>query len=217
MRWEGPCNTFHATGPGESRTTTASEVPRRSVATLMLAQIASFSALVAVGTIVTNLLLGIALPYPLYEITLAPAFYFAISVLYPRKVSFWSIAIGSAIGEAINIFVIGPAAPAIFVPGIVWARAPESLIIYRFREKSVKWVTASMALATVYETLAFYVPDAFFYAYALFSYSVNPAGLLGGFGLAIADFGTLVDLVWIPVALALIEAVRKAFRVKFLD
>src|SRR5256885_9061653 len=42
---------------------------------LDLARIGALSALVAVGTIISNVLFGFALPYPLGEITAAPAFY----------------------------------------------------------------------------------------------------------------------------------------------
>src|SRR5690242_21273501 len=106
---------------------------------LDIARIGAFSALVAVGTIISNVLFGFTLPYPLGEITAAPAFYLAIAVLFSRKVSFWSTAIGSAIGETINIFVFGEAPPIwalTFVPGIMLARAPEVLIIHRFRDKT---------------------------------------------------------------------------------
>src|SRR5437867_4532285 len=106
----------------------------RASTTLQLAQISVFSALIAVGTILSNILLGFALPPPLYEISLAPAFYLAIAVLFSRKVSFWSTALGSGVGEAVNILIFGqyPASIALsFVPGIILARAPEALIVGR--------------------------------------------------------------------------------------
>jgi len=183
-----------------------------------LAQIAVFSGLIAFGTsVLSTSFLAIPLPYPLYEITAAPAFYFAISVLYPRKTSFWSTAIGSGIGEAINVFVTNPSAGnPIFIPGIVWARAPEALIIYYFRNRSVRWASLGMALATIYETLAFFIPDVLFYGYALFSYPASN-GLTGGLIAAASDFGTLVDMAWIPVAISLVIAVRRAFKTEFLD
>lgn len=157
----------------------------------------------------------IPLPPPIFEITVAPAFYLAIGVLFPRKVSFWSTAIGSAIGEAINlVFTPGP---LIFVPGIIWARAPEALIVYKFREKPVKWLVFAMVLATVYETVAFLVPDSLFYAYALFSYTNTPQGITAVFLTAFSDIFTLVDLAWIPVALGIVAAVRKAFNIRFFD
>jgi uncharacterized membrane protein len=193
----------------------ASAIPRTAIqriASLRIAQIASFSALIVVATSIAR----IPLPPPIYEITLAPAFYMAISVLFPRKVSFWSIALGSAIGEAINL-VITPA-PLIYIPGIVWARAPEALIIYKFREKGVRWITFAMVLATVYETVAFLVPDGLFYSYALFSYGDTAIGLTAGFSTAFFyDIITLLDLAWIPIALGIITGVRKAFNLRFFE
>jgi uncharacterized membrane protein len=191
---------------------TTSRSALQRIGSLRVAQIASFSALIVVGTSVAR----VPLPPPIYEITLAPAFYLAIAVLFPRKVSFWSIALGSAIGEAINL-VVTPA-PLIFIPGIIWARAPEALIIYKFREKQVQWITVAMILATVYETVAFLVPDGFFYSYALFSYADTAQGLTVGFSTAFfSDIFTLVDLVWIPIALGIVTGVRKAFNIRFFE
>ena len=170
-----------------------------------------FSALIVVGTTV----LRIPLPNPLFELTFAPVFYFAISVLYPRKVSFWSTVIGSGLGEAINIAF--QASSAIFIPGIIWARAPETLIIYHFRQRSRKWLAIAMIIATTYETLAFFVPDALFYAYALFSYADSPQGLLAGFASALPDLGTMLDAAFIPIALGIIVAVRRAFNTRFFE
>src|SRR5438477_7920424 len=60
---------------------------RGVITTRSLAQIAVFSGLIAFGTaILSTSFLAIPIPPPLYEITAAPAFYFAISVLYSRKV-----------------------------------------------------------------------------------------------------------------------------------
>jgi hypothetical protein len=190
---------------------------------LDLARIGALSALVAVGTIISNVLFGFALPYPLGEITAAPAFYLAIAVLFSRKVSFWSTAIGSAIGETINIFVFGEA-PSIFaltfVPGIVFARAPEVLIIHRFREKARRLLVFGMILATIYETVAFFLIDWPIYAFTAF-YCLQPgcssSGLVQGFWLASFDFATLVDIAWIPVALVLVVAAQRAFRVQHFD
>src|SRR2546427_177448 len=180
---------------------------------LDLARIGALSALVAVGTIISNVLFGFALPYPLGEITAAPAFYLAIAVLYSRKVSFWSTAIGSAIGETINIFVFGEA-PSIFaltfIPGIVLARAPEVLIIHRFREKARRLLSFGMILATIYETVVFFLIDWPIYSFTAF-YCIQPgcssSGLVQGFWLASFDFATLVDIAWIPVAQVLSVAV----------
>lgn len=184
--------------------------------TLFLAETACFSALIAVTTAFSTALLGIPLPAPLSEITFAPAVYLTLSVLFPRRVSFWSTAIGSAVGEAINVLIFGSAPAAfavIYIPGMIWARAPEALIMNKFRRKSASWLVFAMVIATVYETLAFFFPDWFFYSFTFF-YGA-PAGFMAGLSLAAFDFGTLIDLIWIPVALLLIKAIRGAFRVQF--
>ncbi len=188
---------------------------------LDVARIGAFSALIAVGTILSNVLLGFALPPPLSEITAAPPFYMAIAVLFSRRVSFWSTAIGSAVGEAVNIFLFGSAPGAFaltFVPGIVLARAPETSIIHRFREKTLRLLALGMGLATVFETLVFFMIDWPVYSYTAFYCPQSPcgtSGLVGGFWLAAFDFGTLIDLVWIPVAIILVVATRRAFNVRF--
>ncbi len=185
---------------------------------LDIARIGAFSALVAIGTLISNVLFGITLPPPLGEITAAPAFYLAISVLFSRKVSFWSTAIGSAVGESVSIFVLGQVQAAFaltFVPGIVLARAPESLIVYRFRDGTRRLMAFGMGIATVFETLVFFLIDWPVYSFTAF-YSSDPStsGLINGFWAASLDFATLIDLVWIPVALILIMAAQRAFRVQ---
>jgi len=190
---------------------------------LDIARIGAFSALVAVGTILSNVLFGFTLPPPLGEITAAPAFYLALAVLFSRKVSFWSTAIGSAIGETINIFVFGGAPPIwalTFIPGIVLARAPEVLIVQRFRNKTRSLLAFGMVLATVYETVVFFLIDWPVYSFTAF-YCVQPgcssSGLVQGFWLASFDFATLIDIVWIPVALILVVAAQRAYRVRHFD
>ena len=195
--------------------------PRNPV--LDIARIGAFSALVAVGTIISNVLFGITLPYPLGEITAAPAFYLALAVLFSRKVSFWSTAIGSAIGEIINIFVFGEAPPIwalTFIPGIVLARAPEVLIVQRFRDRMRRLLAFGMVLATVYETAVFFLIDWPVYSFTAF-YCIQPgcnsSGLVQGFWLASFDFATLIDIVWIPVALILVVAAQRAYQVQHFD
>ena len=188
---------------------------------LDLARIGAFSALVAIGTVLSNVLFGFVLPPPLSEITVAPAFYMAIAVLFSRKVSFWSTAIGSAVGEAVNIFLFGeaPGAFAItFVPGIVLARAPETWIIFRFRAKVLRSLALGMGLATIFETMVFFLIDWPVYSLTAFYCPQVPcaaSGLTVGFLLAASDFATLIDLAWIPVALVLVIAARRAFNVQY--
>jgi hypothetical protein len=182
-----------------------------------LALTAVFSSLIAVGTI-----LSIPLPAPLYELTWSPAIYLALSALTDKWTAFSSTAIGGFVGEAFNVAYKGGGSP-IYPFGMIWARAPEVLIVAWGASRGGKmfkwgklprapyWLVFSMILATVYETMAFFVSDGLFYAYGLFQYG-SPEGLVAGFGVASADFFTMVDLVYIPVALAIIIAARPAFR-----
>ena len=188
---------------------------------LTIARIGAFSALIAVGTIISNVLFGFPLPPPLSEITAAPVFYLAIATLFSRRVSFWSTLVGSAVGETINIFLFGEAPGAFalsYVPGIVIARAPEALIVYAFRGRSLRFQALGMGIATVYETVAFFIIDWVVYSFTAFYCPQTPcgsSGIFNGFVLASFDFGTLTDLVWIPLALALVVAARRAFNTQF--
>jgi hypothetical protein len=176
-------------------------VPR----SVKLAVAAVFAALIAVGTI-----LSIPFPPPLYEITWAPAIYLALSALSDRWTAFSATAIGGFIGEAYNVAFRGGGSP-IYPLGMVWARGPEALIVAWGAKRGGRWLVGSMVLATVFETLAFYVSDGLFYSYGVFQYQ-NYGGLLSGFGAASSDFLTMIDVAFIPLALAIIYAARPAFK-----
>src|SRR5690348_4905221 len=190
--------------------TSTSTKPGVGTPSLTIARIGAFSALIAVGTILSNVLFGFPLPPPLSEITAAPVFYLAIAALFSRRIGFWSTLLGSAVGETLNIFLFGEAPGAFaltYVPGIILARAPEALIIYRFRNRSMRFLALGMELATVFETVVFFVIDWVVYSFTTFYCPQSPcgsSGILNGFVLASFDFGTLIDLAWIPVALILV-------------
>lgn len=169
-----------------------------------IASVAVFSALVAAGTIIS-----IPLPQPVAEITLAPAFYFALAVLVDKWDAFAATAIGGFVGELFNITTRG--GPPIYPFGMVWARAPEVLIIAWAAKRGKKTLAVAMAVATVYETFAFLIPDWLFYAYGLFDYG-PPTTLYSGLVAASYDLATLVDLVYIPVAFAIIAAAGPTFK-----
>ena len=169
-----------------------------------LAVVAIFSALIALGTV-----LSIPLPYPLFEITWSPAIYFTLAVLVDSATAFDATAIGGFIGEAINISLRGGS--PIYPFGMVWARGPEVFIIAWAKNRGRKTLVLAMAAATVFETLAFFFPDWIFYTYGLFQYG-SPTTVSLAFGYAAYDFATLVDMAYIPVALILINAARPAFR-----
>ena len=169
-----------------------------------LAVVIVFSSLIALSTF-----LSIKLPEPLGEITWAPPIYMALSVLAGPIPGLAATALGSFIGESLNVAWLGW--PAIYAPGIVWARAPEALIIGWARRRGTRTLIVSMILATAFETFAFFVSDGLFYTYGLFGYG-SPYGFAAGFTTASSDFLTFLDLAFIPVALILVRAARPAFR-----
>ncbi len=193
--------------PGATNSATPEAAkPRASVT---LAVTAVFAALIAVGTIII-----IPLPKPLAELTIAPAIYLALAVLSDKWTAFSATAIGSFIGETLNGTLYGY--PLIYSFGIVWARAPEVLIVAWARKRGPKALVAAMVGATVFETLAFFFSDWAFYIYGLFGYVCNSglvcANAWDAFALASLDFLTMLDLVFIPVALVLIRVARPSFR-----
>ena len=182
-------------------TESAKTKPKRST---MLGVVAVFSALIALGTV-----LSIPLPYPLFEITWSPPIYFALAVLVDSTSAFGATAIGGFIGEAINIGLRGGS--PIYPFGMVWARGPEVFIVAWAKRKGTRVLALAMAAATVFETFAFFFPDWAFYAYGLFQYG-NPMDVTSAFWLASYDFGTLLDLAYIPVAFLIMRAARPAFK-----
>jgi uncharacterized membrane protein len=177
-----------------------------------LAVVAVFSALIALGTVVS-----IPLPPPLYEITWSPAIYLALAVLVDSATAFDATAMGGFIGEALNVAYRGGGSP-IYPFGMVWARGPEVFIVAWAKKRGTRTLVIAMIIATVFETLAFFFSDWAFYNYGLFGYVCSTSNgspctsVLGAFGVASTDFFTMVDVVFIPVALMLIKAARPSFR-----
>lgn len=171
---------------------------------LRVAQLSVFGALIALGTI-----FSIPLPPPLYEITWAPALIMALGILSDSWTGFSATAIGSFIGEAYNVATRGGS--PIFPLGIVWARAPEVLIIAWAKGKGTRKVVLAMVLATLYETVAFLIPDWLFYTFGLFGYG-SPVDLAAGFSAALPDVFTMVDLAFIPIAFAVIRGAGPIFK-----
>ena len=133
----------------------------------------------------------------------------ALSAMVDPAVSASAVGIGSFIGEAFNVSFKGGGSP-IYPFGMLWARVPEALIIAWARRRGQKTLVLAMVAATAYETVAFFLSDWLFYAYGLFQYSV-PAGTTP-LALALTDFATLADLVYVPVSLLLIKAAAPAFK-----
>jgi uncharacterized membrane protein len=165
---------------------------------------AVFAALIAVATI-----LSIPFPPPLGEITWSPPIYFSLAVLLDPVTAFSATVIGSFVGETYNATTRG--FPLVYIAGIVWARGPEVFIIAWARKKSLSLQVTMMFVATVYETVAFLIPDWLFYTYGLFGYG-TPMSISAGFVTAAPDVFTMVDALFIPIAVVVIKVSGPAFR-----
>jgi hypothetical protein len=175
-----------------------------------LAVIAIFAALIALLTSIFS----IPLPPPVYEITLAPAVYLALAAMVDPYTSGAAIGLGSFIGEAYNI-ATKPNGSPIYPFGMLWARVPEAFIVWWARDKGRGVLIMAMIAATMFETIAFFLSDWAFYYYGVFSYSTiggfGPGDLVASFTAAASDILTIVDIAFIPVALAIIREAKPAF------
>lgn len=172
----------------------------------IIAVVAVFSALVAMGTFFT-----LPLQPPAFEILWSPAVFLALAYFTDPWTSFGATAIGGFLGEALNIAYKAGGSP-IYPFGMVWATGPEILFVYWARNKGTKILVLAMVAATVYEALGFFLSDWAFYAYGLFGYG-SPTDAVTAFWAAFPDIPTtMVQLIYIPVVLYIIKASAPAFR-----
>ena len=177
------------------------EPPRSRV----LAVIAVFSALIAMGTFFT-----VPIPPPVFEIIWSPVVFLALAYYTDPATSFSATAIGGFLGEALNVAYKAGGSP-IYPFGMVWATGPEILFVYWARNRGTRTLALAMAAATVYETLGFFLSDWAFYAYGLFGYG-SPTNAVTAFWAAFPDIpSTMVQLVYIPIVLYVIRASAPAF------
>jgi len=154
------------------------------------------SALIAVTTII-----AIPLPPPLSTVNLAPVIIFAVSILLGSKIGATATAIGCAIGylagTSMGTILIPPGFLYIYLVGLVVARTPMALVVGSLRKKSE---TAGMVLGVAVETFIFFAIDLFLF----------------GIAVAILDLGVFIDIVSVPIAFAVLLAVRRMLNVKYL-
>jgi len=157
---------------------------------------AVMAALIAVTTI-----LAIPLPPPISSVNLAPVVIFVVSILLGARVGAAATALGCGIGflAATSVGTINPGAYFYpFLAGLIVARTPMALSTGLLRKKNE---AAGMALAVVLETLIFFAIDSYLF----------------GLTIAITVLATLViDFVSVPIAIAVLVAVRKMLNTKYL-
>jgi uncharacterized membrane protein len=155
------------------------------------------SALIAVTTII-----AIPLPPPLSTINLAPIIIFIVSILLGASIGVTATAIGCSIGylagTSVGTIVVPPGFLYIYLVGLVVARVPMALVVGLMRKKSE---IAGMVLGVTVETLIFFTID-----FSLF-----------GIAFAVFDFGTFVDLLFVPVTFAVLVAIRRILDTKYLS
>ena len=155
------------------------------------------AALIAVTTII-----AIPLPPPLSTINLAPVIIFIVAILLGPVIGVTSTAIGCGIGylagTSLGTIIVPPGFLYIYLVGLVVARGPMALAAGALRKKSE---VSGMVLGIVIETLIFFSIDF----------------ILFGIGFAVFDLGTFVDLVFVPVTIVVLIAVRRILGTKYLS
>jgi uncharacterized membrane protein len=153
-------------------------------------------------TVVTNLIM-VPMPQPLAEYDLSPVMIYSLGILMDPLLALISIALAMGIGVGYKVALYG--FPPIFIIGAMLVRGLEAgLISYlvRWREqKEFKTITiaeiAAMVIGAVWETVGFYTLDWYLF----------------GPGLAQIDLLTIVDVVFIPIAVAVVALVRRSYKV----
>lgn len=159
------------------------------------------STLIAVTTL-ANLVM-VKMPEPLAEYDLSPILIYALGVLMNPLDSLVVIAIAQGIGTTIKTLSFGW--PLVFIPGAMGVRGVEASLIgvitRKFsKEKSLtvtKVEVTAMIVGVIWETVGFTVADV----------------ILFGPAMATITLFTIVDAVFIPVAVSLITAIRRTVRV----
>src|SRR5271157_3336026 len=169
-----------------------SKVTGYSSQTRIVALTSVLSGLVAVMTMT-----AIPLPPPLSTFTLAPVIIFVTSILLGPKAGFVAAAIGYVAGTTIGTIYIFPGYFYVYLIGLVVARAPMGFAVGLLRKENE---FLAMIIGVVVETLIFFTID--FYLF--------------GFAIAVIDFGTLIDLASVPIAYAVLVALRRTLNTRYL-
>ena len=159
-------------------------------------KLALFAVMTAV-TVVANLIM-VPMPQPLAQYDASPVLIYALGVLLDPLMAGATIAAAMGIGVSYKMITFG--FPPVFVVGAMLVRGIEAILIsylVRMRKgdspKTVsRWEITAMIAGCVWETVGFLSLD----------------WILFGPGLALIDLATLVDLIFVPVAIAVVAAVR---------
>ncbi|MHA1733288.1 MAG: ECF transporter S component [Promethearchaeota archaeon] len=171
----------------------------------MVSMTAIFSALIAVFTLISFE----QLPDPLSTINFAPIIVYTVGVMFKPKRAFLISSLGNFIGEWLRVVLAGEAAFLfVYLIGVVVARGFEAFLISLLREKNE---VGAMVAGCVWEYLGFLTVGSVYFILIAPIPGVSAIAVVGWYT------GTLIDLVFIPVSVALNKAIRAGFNVKYLD
>ena len=152
-------------------------------------------------TTLTNLIM-VPMPQPLAQYDLSPVLIYTLGVLADPVTAGVTVAIAMGLGVGYKVMSFG--FPMIFIFGAMLVRGLEAafiswLVRWKNEETSsvTTWEMIVMFLGAVFETVAFFVFDWYLF----------------GWGVALTVLATIVDAVFIPVAIGVIVAIRKRMSV----
>ncbi len=162
----------------------------------MSGKLALFAIMTAV-TVVFNLIM-IPMPQPLAQYDASPVLIYVLGVLVDPILA--GATVGAAMGIGVGYKMVTLGFPPVFVVGAVLVRGLEamliSVLVRWWKAPTAKAVTkfeiTAMGVGAVWETVGFLSLDWFLF----------------GPGMAMIDIATIVDLIFVPVAIAVIVAAR---------
>ena len=158
----------------------------------------AFISVMAALTTLTNLIM-IPMPQPLAEYDLSPVLTYTLGVLVDPVTAIVIVALAMMLGTGYKVMTFG--FPIVFVFGAMLVRGLEagliSVLVRTRNEPDTStislWEIIGMVVGVIFETVGFFVLDWYLF----------------GWGLALTVLPTIVDAVFIPVAIGVIAAVRK--------
>ena len=183
--------------------------PNEGARSIVVAVSGVLSALVAILTFII-----IPMPAPIGGFDASSILVLSLPIILGVELGTIIVCIGEFVG---TMFLVAVGLGYIYyLPGIVAVRGLEALFVGKIARSSLfgrSEVSARQIVATVigpvWETGGFIAAD--FYLYYLLT------GLTGAIAASISLLSTLIDLLWVPIALAVVSAIRQAFRTSYLD
>ncbi|MCK4703039.1 hypothetical protein KAT55_06760 [Candidatus Bathyarchaeota archaeon] len=157
----------------------------------------AFFAVMAALTTIANLIM-VPMPQPLAEYDLSPVLTYTLGVTVDPVTAAVIVATAMMLGTGYKVMTFG--FPIVFVPGAMLVRGLEAAlisVIVRMKPPAetktvTTWEILAMVVGVVFETLGFFVLDWYLFGWAI----------------ALTVLPTIVDAVFIPVAIGVIAAVR---------